>query len=79
MYDFFDERKCFLNIKVGHITKLIFYLFLKNDRICRIKKIEKMYIHLYQTRATLKNNRNEKRKKKSCEKQRNNANETENN
>ena len=27
MYDFFDERKCFLNIKVGHIVKLIFYLF----------------------------------------------------
>ena len=27
MYDFFDERKCFLNIKVGLITKLIFYLF----------------------------------------------------
>ena len=26
MYDFFDERKRFLNIKVGHITKLIFYL-----------------------------------------------------
>ena len=27
MYDFFDERKCFLNIKVGHIVELIFYLF----------------------------------------------------
>ena len=27
MYNFFDERKCFLNIKVGHIVKLIFYLF----------------------------------------------------
>lgn len=27
MYDFFDERKCFLNIEVGHITELIFYFF----------------------------------------------------
>lgn len=27
MYDFFDERKRFLNIKVDHITELIFYLF----------------------------------------------------
>ena len=27
MYDFFNERKRFLNIKVGHITELIFYLF----------------------------------------------------
>ena len=29
MYDFFDERKRFLNIKVDHITELIFYLFPK--------------------------------------------------
>jgi len=27
MYDFFDERKRFLNIEVDHITELIFYLF----------------------------------------------------
>lgn len=27
MYDFFDERKRFLNIKVGYIAGLIFYLF----------------------------------------------------
>ena len=27
MYDFFDERKRFLYIKVVHITELIFYLF----------------------------------------------------
>ena len=27
MYDFFDERKRFLNIKVDYITELIFYLF----------------------------------------------------
>ena len=27
MDDFFDERKHFLDIKVGHIAELIFYLF----------------------------------------------------
>jgi len=27
MYDFFNERERFLNIKVGHIAELIFYLF----------------------------------------------------
>lgn len=27
MYDFFDERKCFSNIEVGHITELIFCFF----------------------------------------------------
>ena len=27
MYDFFDERKCFLNIEVGQNTELIFYFF----------------------------------------------------
>ena len=32
MYDFFDERKRFLNIKVDHITELIFYLFSITDK-----------------------------------------------
>ena len=32
MYDFFDERKRFLNIKVDHITELIFYLFSMKDK-----------------------------------------------
>ena len=27
MYDFFNERKRFLSIKVGYIAELIFYLF----------------------------------------------------
>ena len=27
MYDFFNERRCLLNIKVGHITELIFCFF----------------------------------------------------
>ena len=27
MYDFFNERKRFLNIKVSYIVELIFYLF----------------------------------------------------
>jgi len=27
MYDFFNERKYFLNIEVGHITELIFCFF----------------------------------------------------
>ena len=27
MYNFFDGRKRLSNIKVGHITELIFYLF----------------------------------------------------
>lgn len=32
MYDFFDERKRFLFIKVGHITELIFYSFTIIDK-----------------------------------------------
>lgn len=32
MYNFFDERKRLLNIKVGHITELIFYLFSMIDK-----------------------------------------------
>ena len=32
MYDFFDERKRFLYIKVVHITELIFYSFTIIDK-----------------------------------------------
>ena len=32
MYDFFDERKCFLNIEVGQIIELIFYFFIYIDK-----------------------------------------------
>ena len=32
MYDFFDERKRFLYIKVVHITELIFYFVETKDK-----------------------------------------------
>lgn len=32
MYNFFDERKCFLNIEVSCIIELIFYLFSMKDK-----------------------------------------------
>ncbi len=32
MYEFFNERKCFLNIKVGYTVELIFYLFSMIDK-----------------------------------------------